>query len=1597
MDKEKNPSQVTIISDRFQSLESEISRLIGVVDKKNVTLNDLNFHNQNLTKENNEIKMELSNIRTNCHDQLLSLKNLLHNEPNANDQIINMIDKIIENTNSNRAISNDQDVFIEMIESKSKLFQCENELPCLRDKNEILEKIIESKTNYMNDLQKFTSEQREKHETIVESLKNELKIQNQTNDKTRLELEDSRSKCQTLEIQLNESKQQIAGLTNKLQTNEENYQKIHNEFEEKYQIKINECDNLRLEIEQLNAVFEKSKTEMLEKYLEKFYPNISMFSHIFDRNRSISQLYSQFLQTETMNKNLVIEKSVLEERVQSLSKQLDDMEQSTATLMKEIQRVKRMEDKMLKIEIENKELAISLKFYKNSALSLHNGAKMFHDNFQNLSKKIDVLVKHETNQINDQNTVPGDGNDDSTGMLALKYVMELQNKFQEFHQLQTEFEKQKLNFINEKQNIIENENRIDLLTQRLEMLEMEKQQWQVRNDLLHSEYEVLKSLMANMKTESRDEKIQSQRIINDLQAANESLRTSIEQSNAKLTECDAELKTLKSINDELERQRKLQSEKLVSMEKQSKSQSQRLKQLEQSNNELRKMNETLQQSKDMAEKNWHILSEQAADYRQRSLRMEIELNSCKSELESLKQRQRYFVERLSSLYNDTGRTDRLAIIIESLTENKCLIDDELLHSIGRMKMDHENLSESFEKQREQWNNEKLIFIENVSQLETNLRNEINRNLELENRFLSQHQQQDNEMAERFEVLTKELNELKQKRLTSNHENQELLQEKLRIESEFAVVNAEKSRLLAEINLVETESKMKINQQQSKMTKEIERYQQELQDLQTTVLMAKNLSIEILEKKIEIITKTNEELQKELSLNKSDKYQQELRLSQMELESLREKTKRLKQQADEWQKQHKNEQIKLIELKREKSTESKRYDERLKALRSNVEQLHSEKLELIQANEKLNHDLGQSIRSLQNNDPDVSTLKNVIENLTGQNKSLLDKLKTFDLHDERHQNEMDSMRMTIINLEQSVQREKHEYEQMKQLLMKQQECEQKTRKSTMQENEFQEYLQKIRNDNDELSRKCQQLSIEIERLHQEDSREKVADAGMIATLQSRLQQAESYAHELETKLSELNVKHQKSEQESIEIRAKYQQQTLELESLRKELATMQEKSSKQHDESEKQIESIRNELSSLQTMNHQLKNLARKYKSQCEQYQKQQQLQQSGSKDNQQQQQQQLDTDNKNELETRIQNLQSENEKLREKIEQLEQEINQLQQQAEQSRQKARSIGQQAKNRLSNMDKLLNERDKEINFLRSILSDKSKIMDPSSNVVTGDQPSIAGSSHNNTGQSVSSTIVSASSNHNLHRQQQPSTSSSSSSSTTTMTSTTKILNLINRHQPTSSSGSHNEDHDLDNNRLQSAQISSHTTSMMDDNSMESIQSSTSTFFPATTNIPSTSSMNNLHKRRFQSSSNDDHPDIGLKIAKKKRNDNNTDTNSNMVDSGNQMVTIQQQQQESSHQQSLDNPNSGGNDEEDEMQEEAGQSSSSNVIQIDDDDDDDDNDQIEQNNEQEQIVDQSHQQLEPEDQEEEDHHTESNDGSYPFVVNASSSNNNDDNNQ
>ncbi|KAH9522984.1 hypothetical protein DERF_006538 [Dermatophagoides farinae] len=73
------------------------------------------------------------------------------------------------------------------------------------------------------------------------------------------------------------------------------------------------------------------------------------------------------------------------------------------------------------------------------------------------------------------------------------------------------------------------------------------------------------------------------------------------------------------------------------------------------------------------------------------------------------------------------------------------------------------------------------------------------------------------------------------------------------------------------------------------------------------------------------------------------------------------------------------------------------------------------------------------------------------------------------------------------------------------------------------------------------------------------------------------------------------------------------------------------------------------------------------------------------------------------------------------------------------------------------------------------------MYPSINVVTGDQPSIAGSSHNNTGQSVSSTIVSALSNHNLHRQQQPNLSPFSSSSISRLNSSPVSLMQITSQQ------------------------------------------------------------------------------------------------------------------------------------------------------------------------------------------------------------------------
>lgn len=202
----------------------------------------------------------------------------------------------------------------------------------------------------------------------------------------------------------------------------------------------------------------------------------------------------------------------------------------------------------------------------------------------------------------------------------------------------------------------------------------------------------------------------------------------------------------------------------------------------------------------------------------------------------------------------------------------------------------------------------------------------------------------------------------------------------------------------------------------------------------------------------------------------------------------------------------------------------------------------------------------------------------------------------------------------------------------------------------------------------------------------------------------------------------------------------------------------------------ELETLRKDLAKMKNMNEQLKILARKYKSKADELEKQKPDESSNE----------ADLARIKELEAQTATFQAEKCSLGEEIDKLKEDVQRLQNQLEETNQKAKRIAQNAKEKLSQQHEMILRYKSQLAHLKQT---------PSSLLLTRPQSSKT---------SVSSTFVSAS------MQQQPSTSSFDPS---------VGFNI----QPSSS----NEDND----RVQSAQITSHTTSL-DDNSLESFSNSDS---------------------------------------------------------------------------------------------------------------------------------------------------------------------------
>ncbi|XP_017492837.1 PREDICTED: nucleoprotein TPR-like [Rhagoletis zephyria] len=279
-----------------------------------------------------------------------------------------------------------------------------------------------------------------------------------------------------------------------------------------------------------NNLLKQSKSDIADHYIEKLFPNVAGLCQLFNSNVSVNQLYSMYIQERRLNGDLKlkvdnskVEQTVITERLSLLNNELDAARETIQQLSSEILELKKLEEKVFQVENDNKETNIALRFYQDSALSLYKGLKEFKEIFLALSVKIQHLAHPSSGESTTNNT------EDATGIKTLKYILELQTKFQDFNRLQTEFEKGKLDLVSMKKNFIDTDHEIEALRNQVSFLESEKRISTKQYDLLHSEYVTLANLLNHLKASNENKVNHLQSINGQLQAQVQKLTQTVEQ------------------------------------------------------------------------------------------------------------------------------------------------------------------------------------------------------------------------------------------------------------------------------------------------------------------------------------------------------------------------------------------------------------------------------------------------------------------------------------------------------------------------------------------------------------------------------------------------------------------------------------------------------------------------------------------------------------------------------------------------------------------------------------------------------------------------------------------------------------------------------------------------------------------------------------------------------------------------------------------------------------------------------------------------------------------------------------------------------------
>ncbi|KAI2805391.1 hypothetical protein BLOT_004387 [Blomia tropicalis] len=1365
--------------DKFQSVSKELS---NEIEEKNAKISSLNDENSQLNKDNDLLRYEVNNLseeNANHVAEIQQLRLLLQANDNGNNydhnNLLKLSDELKSKTKELQRIKKES--FTENIENLAQLNKNKNSLKVLKEKNELSQKFLFLKDEYIDLLKK---------------------------------------------------------------TN-------YDDLKDRHEKHLNDCKNEKesyvTEIDKLNDLVKRSKNEIVDHYIEKLYPHIKGLCQMLQNNMGISRLYSLYMDERKANDNLVMEKAILDERVGNLNMELEQLRIALDRYSDEVKLVPILEGKIFQLENDKKEQTIALRFYQDASQNIYKGCKTFNENLVKLSEKIQQLVQ-QTNEPSNENS-----GSENSGLLALEYITQLQSKFQEFNKLQTDYEKGKLELANQKKNLIETDNELNYLRERVSLCEIEKRIDVAKFNLVERELNNLQTLMNDTKTNYELDCKRLNDTNQSLQAKTDSFQEKIEKLKTKLKEVQDDNEKMAQEIRVLENKVLTQTQEVEFAEQRCSSQKNFRKQLEKSCVQLRIQNESLNDINQKLTENINQMQVKYSDAKQKIITLESKLAESQLKI-NIHTENELSNQRLDWSKKHIELKEELNHLVNSLKQNSVSVEENVLNRLQLIENEKANLISMNEQKEKQWQEERTLLVARVAEFERLFSDEsaklaslnesyyklqaikavVNDNAEVDGTIRSENdilRSQLQDLEYQFQELNNQLVTFKQKYIELTTENSNLMSSKNELELQLSAAKNDNSNTMIKLEQLKSELQSKVIELETKFNSTSEKYSTlieqnrvEIENKEATCqsylkqIEALNLAKIDLSSRLDqatfVANSANEQIAIHIETNQHlrFKYEQNIANQAKEVELANELRKRF----EELQVRHNETELEKINIEKHLSDKIAESKSEYKQLHSDYKQLDTSFVTINQLNQCL---VGQfeDLREQMSNDPafaskqgeltKMATFKSLIDSLYTANTILRTRIDSFNSKENRFNSEMEALKAKQAQ-EARLQKCLENMSQLKDTFAVAMNNDNEKIQSLFEVN------RQLRLEKDELMRQC---SIQKHEIDQFQQRMKSEDINLLhETLNEYRTQLEVLKTQINSKtlenaqlaqqLKAREDENQKLEKSVQELKQSNTNLNENLESLKRELENSNHKNRSEFNNVKSNlaaaeqvetnlrndIEQLRKEVATLQNTNQQIKILARKYKSQCDELQKtvnsktgtinESDLNQSSSviteKD-----------DKIKELEEKIHTSVTEYEQLKADNDRLNKENEQLRIQMNEKDAKAKKIAQQAWQKLSDNKRTIASKETEIEALKAQLrsSSISKLNQPTTSKFS--------SVSNRRKMPISSTYISAS-------QYAPSTSFDA---------------LISSNlQPSSS----NED----NVTLQSAQITSHS---VDDNSSESMLS------------------------------------------------------------------------------------------------------------------------------------------------------------------------------